>query len=246
MNNNLKIRMAGSIILYILSAVMLFLDWFTTPYGTVQLNLLKVKDYSSYFSESAGTYVTIALILAGVSILVAIVGVVEKNRIYGIGAPVVAGVMFIAALMVCSETENLLKLTAAPFLALAFAAAGLLAFPATDSTKSNGLQSNSTGGVLIAVSGDYAGAEFKLSGGETLVIGRDPAMCSIVIEDHNISRQHCSIRFNVDDNKYYVTDLSSNGTFLEDGIRLQPQTETAIERGEKVYLSNQKESFLLG
>ena len=44
---------------------------------------------------------------------------------------------------------------------------------------------------------------------------------------------------------YYVTDLSSNGTFLEDGIRLQPQTETAVERGEKIYLSNQKDVFCL-
>lgn len=244
-NKQMKLQTAGSIALYILSAVMLFLDWFSLLLGTLQLSLLEVKDNFSFISDSAGTYITIALILAGVAILVAIVGAVEKKRSYGIGAAVITGAMLIAALIVCSKAENGVKLTAAPFLALVFAVAGLLLTP-TAASKQTAAQPDHTGGVLIAVSGDYAGAEFGLSDGETLVLGRDPAMCSIVFEDHNISRQHCAIRYSAAEKMYYVTDLSSNGTFLEDGIRLQPQTETAVERGEKIYLSNQKDIFTLG
>lgn len=243
-NKKMKLQTAGSMVLYILSAVMLFLDWFSLRLGTLRLSLLEVKDNFSFISDSAGTYITIALILAGVAILVAIVGAVEKKRIYGIGAPVITGAMLIAALIICSKAENWVKPTAAPFLALVFAVAGLFLIP-TVAPEQTAAQSGRTGGVLVAVSGDYAGAEFGLSDGETLVLGRDPAMCSIVFEDHNISRQHCAIRYSAAEKMYYVTDLSSNGTFLEDGIRLQPQTETAVERGEKIYLSNQKDVFCL-
>ena len=99
-NKQMKLQTAGSIVLYILSAVMLFLDWFALPLGTLQMSLLEVKDNFSFVSDSAGIYITIALILAGVAILVAIVGAVEKKRSYGIGAAVITGAMLIAALIV--------------------------------------------------------------------------------------------------------------------------------------------------
>ena len=250
-DKNLKMRTMGSIALYVLSAVMLFLDWFSV--ATDPVNLLEVKDFASYFSTEVSVYVTIALILAGVAILAAIIGMLGSKRSYGIGAPVVTGAMLIAALLLSAEVNaeahiNLIKLTAAPYLAFVFSAAALAVAPGSlfEQEQEDDAQAIHAGGVLIAESGEYAGAEFELSDGETLVLGRDPAMCSIVLEDRNISRQHCSIRYSAAEGKYYVTDLSSNGTFLEDGIRLQPQTEIAVERGEKVVLSNQKEIFTLG
>lgn len=244
-NNNLQMRTVGSIALYLLSAVMLFLDWFSAPYGMVKLSLLEMKSLAKNVDGAEAAAIG-SLIITGVAILIAIVGVIGKKRSYGIAAPIAAVITLLVAVWLCSEAEGRFELTAAPFLALVFAAAGLLIAPATTSTQSVSAQPVRTGGVLVAESGDYAGAEFELSDGETLVLGRDPAMCSIVFEDYNVSRQHCAIRYNAAENRYYVTDLSSNGTFLEDGIRLQPQTETAVERGEKVYLSNQKDVFILG
>lgn len=246
-DNNLKMRTVGSVALYILSAVMLFLDWFSTQYGAIKLSLLEMKSLAQNV-DGAEAAAMGSLIIAGVAILIAIVGAIGKKRSYGIAAPIATVITLLVAVWLCSEADDWLKLTAAPFLALIFAVAGLMIAPATTSVQSQSasVQSARTGGVLIAESGDYAGAEFELSDGETLVLGRDPAMCSIVFEDHNVSRQHCAIRYSAAEDKYYVTDLSSNGTFLEDGIRLQPQTETAVERGEKIYLSNQKDVFTLG
>ena len=86
-NKQMKLQTAGSIVLYILSAVMLFLDWFSLLLGTLQLSLLEVKDNFSFISDSAGTYIMIALILAGVAILVAIVGAVEKLSLIHISEP---------------------------------------------------------------------------------------------------------------------------------------------------------------
>lgn len=249
--NGLKIKAAGSIVLYVLSGVMLFGDWFSISKETISLT--EINEIASYISPEASTYVTVALILACVAILAAVIGVFCKRWVYGAGAPAITGAMLIAALVIAARINDeirykLVELTAAPYLAFFFAAAALLVAPKLliKQDQDGDKRINRIGGVLIAESGDYAGAEFELSDGETLVLGRDPAMCSIVLEDHNISRQHCSIRYSSADGKYYVTDLSSNGTFLEDGVRLQPQTEFAMERGERIYLSNQKDIFVLG
>lgn len=249
--NGLRIKAAGSIVLYILSGVMLFLDWFSISKETISLT--EINEIASYLSPEVSTYVTVALVLACMAILAAVIGVLCKKWICGVGAPVITGAMLIAAFLIATEINDeirykLIELTAAPCLALIFAAVALIVTPKPliKHNQEDNKQINRIGGVLIAESGDYAGAEFELPDGETLVLGRDPAMCSIVLEDHNISRQHCSVRYSSAEGKYYVTDLSSNGTFLEDGVRLQPQTEFAMERGERIYLSNQRDIFVLG
>jgi pSer/pThr/pTyr-binding forkhead associated (FHA) protein len=93
----------------------------------------------------------------------------------------------------------------------------------------------------------YSGANFPLEVGEELIIGRDAALCHIVLNRgaEKISRQHCVIRFDTAEQMYVVTDLSSNGTYLNNGTQLSPNTPTKVPRGGGIYLATQTNQFNL-
>lgn len=64
-------------------------------------------------------------------------------------------------------------------------------------------------------------------------IGRS-AECDICIEDcHNlVSREHASIRIDAK-GKYWITDMSSNGTYIN-GIRIQSHSEIQVTRQDEI------------
>ena len=71
---------------------------------------------------------------------------------------------------------------------------------------------------------------------DILKIGRSQQSCQYTIAgDTNISRIHCYVRY--DGQNIYLADNSSNGTFFEDGRRLNMGTEYKIKPGTKFYLS---------
>lgn len=75
-------------------------------------------------------------------------------------------------------------------------------------------------------------------------IGRSAQSCQYVIAgDTNISRIHCYIRFT--GNKIYLIDSSSNGTFMENGMRLQKNKAYAIEPGTKFYVATRNHMLIL-
>lgn len=64
---------------------------------------------------------------------------------------------------------------------------------------------------------------------DKIVIGRDPAGCSLVLEDSAVSGRHCEI--GLSGTTFYVKDLgSSNGTFIN-GCRINPNVMTEIRTG---------------
>ena len=81
--------------------------------------------------------------------------------------------------------------------------------------------------------------KFPLSVNEELRIGRDAKHSNIVLSEANrsISGLHCGISFNALENAYFVTDYSSNGTFVA-GNRLLLQTPQRVERGTVVKLGS--------
>lgn len=202
--------------------------------------------------DTAGTIILLVYILLCGALLAAVIGVLCGKRSWGIGVPVIAAAALALAFIADNSMEEVLKMTdilehadtltlaVYPYLAVVFAAAGFIVAPGKCVPTAH------IGGVLTAMDGNYAGAEFPMADGETLVLGRDPFSCSIVLEDSNISRQHCTVRYSAAEGKYYVTDLSRNGTFSEGGLRLQPHTETALMKGEKIFLGNKKDVFRLG
>lgn len=81
---------------------------------------------------------------------------------------------------------------------------------------------------------------------KALNVGKDKKWAKVVIpnEFSNVSRIHCTITYDINREKYYVVDLSSNGTYIGK-IRLKKNTRTAIEPGTEICLANDKCKILL-
>ncbi|MCI8659339.1 MAG: FHA domain-containing protein [Lachnospiraceae bacterium] len=109
-----------------------------------------------------------------------------------------------------------------------------------------GMPTNS--GVIVGIVGTYADASFDLTDGSELVFGRSPQDANIVFDQlaTDVSRKHCSVRFDGRANQYVVTDYSSNGTYLENGTRLESGQPKQLARGTVIYLgSSRKNGFRL-
>jgi hypothetical protein len=104
------------------------------------------------------------------------------------------------------------------------------------------------GGSISALSGMYAGAVFQMRDGEELAFGRDPLRCQVIFDDKSpeVSKNHCSVRYQTAGNRYVVTDFSKNGTFTEDNRRLQPNMPVPMPAGSVIFLGSRKNSFRLG
>ena len=76
-------------------------------------------------------------------------------------------------------------------------------------------------------------------------IGRSVQNCQYVINgDTNISRVHCYIR--LAGSEIYLTDVSSNGTFLADGYRLEKNKEYKVNAGVQFYLATPNHMLIVG
>lgn len=102
------------------------------------------------------------------------------------------------------------------------------------------------GGMLIGVSGAYAGACIPVRDGETLVIGRDPRVCNIVLGSLGTSRKHCAITYDAYNNTYTVMDYSTNGVFDRNGNRLQKGWKDLMRIGDEIRIANTVEVFRFG
>jgi len=94
----------------------------------------------------------------------------------------------------------------------------------------------------------YMGQSFRIGGGEEMVFGRDGSFAHIIIDSSatKVSRKHCSVRFDGNAMTYYVTDFSSNGTFVLGGSRLIANVPTALPMGTVISLGDENNQFRLG
>jgi len=84
------------------------------------------------------------------------------------------------------------------------------------------------GGVLIATDGLLKGNRFDIESGG-LKIGRDPAVCQIVLSEGSVSREHAVIRPN--GGNWSIKNLSgTNPTYVND----RAIQETTLKKGDKV------------
>lgn len=98
---------------------------------------------------------------------------------------------------------------------------------------------------LVCVEGSMKGQRFPLTPGKTIVIGRDPRVCNIVLpmDTPGVSKTHCKITFDGSDT--VITDMSSTyGTYIH-GEKLQPGTPTRLHRGLAVDLGGRETRFTL-
>lgn len=69
---------------------------------------------------------------------------------------------------------------------------------------------------LIALSGEYRGAEIPITVDEFVMIGRDPTHANLVLNSAGISSLHCQIRYSVNDRCFQVIDFSTFGTYINE------------------------------
>jgi subtilisin family serine protease len=102
------------------------------------------------------------------------------------------------------------------------------------------VESSPATAAVIILHGSSRGTEIPLQGGEIVKIGRDRDMANIVITENadKVSRLHCTVSYKADDDCYYVTDLSHNGTFLADMTPLPRKTRVVLGRNTVLYLAD--------
>lgn len=107
---------------------------------------------------------------------------------------------------------------------------------------------NTNRGIIVGIIGAYKDATFEVVDGATIVFGRSPQESNIVFDQlaTDVSRKHCTARFDGRTNQYTVTDFSSNGTYLENGTQLESGQPKQLARGTVIYLgSSRKNGFRL-
>lgn len=98
---------------------------------------------------------------------------------------------------------------------------------------------------LCGIEGEHAGASYKLLD-RRLLIGRDAGQCGVVFpyEAGEVSRRHCTVRYNPERKVFLLEDHgSSNGTFLESGVRLEPGKPYELRDGDRFTVSGASHSF---
>lgn len=92
---------------------------------------------------------------------------------------------------------------------------------------------------LLGIAGMYKGSSIPLTPDQPVTLGRDANSSQIVFTQgaEKISRRHCFVAFDSKEECYKVTDVSSNGTYV-DGKRLPENTMVALKRGTEIALGD--------
>lgn len=116
-----------------------------------------------------------------------------------------------------------------------------------DIPDSTGTSLMNNDGSVMCLSGEFQGYSFPVKYGKELIIGKDPAVCNVVIDlkYKTISRKHVGIKYDPQQQIYHVTDYSSNGTYVNNGARLEPNQITYLKKGTVINLGNSEYSFRL-
>lgn len=102
-------------------------------------------------------------------------------------------------------------------------------------------------GRIVFTSGCCAGYDIPIKPGTRIVIGKDPSQCSIIIDKSyaKVSRTHCSVEYDSYNNVYVVTDMSTNGTKIVGGPKLQRGAPSYLDRGTVINLAGTDNTFRL-
>ncbi len=101
-------------------------------------------------------------------------------------------------------------------------------------------------GVLIGLSGMYAGARIPMTDGEYLLLGRQADNHLVFEGQENVSRSHCRIKWDAAGGKYFIRDYSSTGTYLNGTEDCLPQNlDLALAPGSRIALGNKDNEFCL-
>lgn len=98
--------------------------------------------------------------------------------------------------------------------------------PEAGAADTENLQATGQGGprgVMVGITGMYAGAEIPFKPGEELKFGRDNVNDVVFLDARKISRTHCTITWDAQKEEFYIVDNSSNGCFINEMDECIPQ-----------------------
>jgi predicted component of type VI protein secretion system len=79
-----------------------------------------------------------------------------------------------------------------------------------------------------------------------MTIGRSTGRCNIIVDDSDISRTHCTIRYDGNTGSFLLTDMSTNGTYLKNGARLRQGVQQALQPGTRFVMPGGKIEMEVG
>lgn len=100
-------------------------------------------------------------------------------------------------------------------------------------------------GMLVGIRGERQHSSYRLYHGEEAVIGRDRRQAQIVVSNPAVSRRHCGVRFDVEQQCYFVRDYSTNGTLVSGMGELEKDRWVCAGRDSVIRLVNEDCSFML-
>lgn len=113
--------------------------------------------------------------------------------------------------------------------------------PDSDMQKhDNALSGNEMPLIILSEYGMETG-RWVIPSDSKIIIGRDRNSSNILVSEHshNVSKQHCVIKYDSYKKTFIVKDISTNGTFIE-YTRLEKGKEYSVNAGKKIMLVNDK------
>lgn len=94
------------------------------------------------------------------------------------------------------------------------------------------------------LNGASAGKEMSINPDTDIYIGRDATVCQFVLSsaDKSVGRNHCLVRYDSNDNSFYVKDFSKNGTRYENNQRF---SEYKFTPDSKIFIASSNNTMLL-
>lgn len=101
-------------------------------------------------------------------------------------------------------------------------------------------------GVMVGLTGIYAGARIPLTDGEYILMGRQADSHLVFEGQAKVSRNHCRIKWDVARQKYIFRDYSSNGSFVNGSEDCLPQNlDLELAPGTTIAIGDETNSFRL-
>lgn len=99
--------------------------------------------------------------------------------------------------------------------------------------------------VLRGITGPYANTAVPLDT-EQIAIGRDASLCQLVLpaDATDVGRRHCTVRWDKASETFVLDDCwTSNGTFMDNGERIDSAKPRFLKPGERFYLASKRYQF---
>lgn len=107
-------------------------------------------------------------------------------------------------------------------------------------------QNNDTRGALVCVQGAYLGNIVRVVPEQSIIIGRDGTSADMIVNLPLVSRRHCSIIYHEKNNQYEIEDFSTNGTFVDGGVRLLQGEIYLLKPGTTISFGDKSVIYKLG